>query len=462
MKKETNRFKELNELTKSKLDSISPSFCLAKWTQTTLHLGLGHTHSCHHPRTHKISLEHLKSDPSTLHNTDYKKLARKEMLDGIRPTECEYCWKIEDLKDDTQYSDRILKSSHDWSLPYFQEVLDVGSGGNINPKYLEVSFSNVCNFKCSYCMPSVSSQWMEEIERYGAYPTSMNYNNLDWVKKQDKFPIPSREFNPYIEAFWKWFPDLIGDLHTFRITGGEPLLDKNTFKVLDYLIEYPNPHLEFSINSNLDVPESILNNFIQKCQLLIENRSVKTFTLYTSCEAYDKAAEYIRFGLNYKNWKSNVEKYIKSIKEPLIGVMSTYNCLSVTSYRDFLKDILDLKQLASEESGKLMLDIPYLNHPHHLSVKILSKDFENYFDEQYDYCNNNMSDRIAFGFNSVELLKLSRVKKIFQQQSLDFNMSVNRRDFIKFVDEHDKRRKTDFKSTFPLMLGFYDLCKTLE
>ena len=51
-----------------------------KWTQVTLHLQLGHTHSCHHPRTHPISTKEIARNPSTLHNTRYKKLRRKEML----------------------------------------------------------------------------------------------------------------------------------------------------------------------------------------------------------------------------------------------------------------------------------------------------------------------------------------------------------------------------------------------
>ena len=81
---------------KEKLDSVSPSLCLAKWTQVTMHLQNGHTHSCHHPSTHKIPLEELAVNPSALHNTNFKKQKRKEMLQGIKPKECDYCWKIED------------------------------------------------------------------------------------------------------------------------------------------------------------------------------------------------------------------------------------------------------------------------------------------------------------------------------------------------------------------------------
>lgn len=455
-----DRFDQRNAKTIEKLNTISPSFCLAKWTQTTIHLGLGHTHSCHHPRTHKIPIEDLKIDPSTLHNTQHKKRIRQEMLDGVRPHECEYCWKVEDLNDEKQYSDRILKSSEDWSFMHFQEVIHSGSEKNINPKYLEISFSNVCNFKCSYCMPSVSSQWMEEIERYGPYPTSGNFNNLDWVKKQDKFPIPVREYNPYIEAFWKWFPDLITGLHTFRITGGEPLLDKNTYKCLDYIIDNPQPNLELSINSNFDVPDELFNKFLEKAQIIVKNNLVKSFTTHTSCEAHGRAAEYIRFGLNYSKWKLNLIKFINKVDKPNIGVMSTYNCLSVTTYLEFLKDILEIKKYAKQrEFGNISLDIPYLNHPYHQSVKILTDDFKKNINEQVSFCESYSN--IDAGFNEYEIFKLKRVGSLFDHKTTDFDLVTNRSDFIKFVDTHDIRRNTNFLETFPQMRDFYYYCKNL-
>ena len=59
--------------TKNMLDKVGCGMCLAKWTQTTIHLQMGQTHSCHHPRTHKIPVGELKRNPSALHNTSYKK-----------------------------------------------------------------------------------------------------------------------------------------------------------------------------------------------------------------------------------------------------------------------------------------------------------------------------------------------------------------------------------------------------
>ena len=201
------------ELARRELNKVGCGFCLAKWTQTTIHLHLGRTHSCHHPDTHIIPLSEIKRNPSALHNTSHKKKLRKEMLEGGRPSECAYCWNVEDNSE--HFSDRLYKSSEPWSWPDLEEIKNSNWRDNINPRYLEVSFSNLCNCKCSYCGPSFSSLWVQESEKYGGYPTSANFNDLTQMKQEGRMPFKSDEPNPYLETFWKWWPELYRDLHTF-------------------------------------------------------------------------------------------------------------------------------------------------------------------------------------------------------------------------------------------------------
>ena len=85
-----------------------------------------------------------------------------------------------------------------------------------------------------------SSKWATEAKKFGSYPTSQRFNDLDSMIAKGKMPIHHTEHNPYVEAFWKWWPDLYRDLHTFRITGGEPLLSKDTWGILDFIINEPN------------------------------------------------------------------------------------------------------------------------------------------------------------------------------------------------------------------------------
>ena len=84
------------KLARDKLDTISPSMCLAKWSQVSLHLPTGLNNSCYHPPLHKMDKGEVMRDPAALHNTAFKKQQRKKMLEGQRPSECSYCWNIED------------------------------------------------------------------------------------------------------------------------------------------------------------------------------------------------------------------------------------------------------------------------------------------------------------------------------------------------------------------------------
>jgi organic radical activating enzyme len=456
---------------KEELDQHGPGMCLAKWSQTTIHLGTGHTHSCHHPGTHKIPVEEILIDASALHNTSYKKEKRKEMMSGFRPSECQYCWNVEDNADrgnNEFYSDRVYKSAESWSRVLKNKIEEQGWGKNINPSYLEISFNTTCNFKCSYCSPDVSSKWMEEIVAFGPYPTSTYYNNIEWVKAFDKMPIPEREDNPYVDAFWRWWPDLYPELHTFRITGGEPLLTKHTFRVLDYIIENPNPKLELAINSNLVIPDSLFQEFIQKIKIILSKRSVKGVSLFTSCEAYGSQAEYIRYGMDYKKWIDNLYEFTRECPDALIGLMCTYNALSVTTFEKFLEDMLELKKFRRElgiAHYKFIIDIPYLRNPKHQNIKILTPEFLPYIDSQIKFMENNLIDyssRELLGFEQAEYEKMKRIHSLFKYYMENPEDVIrDRKDFFAFVNEHDARRDTNFLETFPEFKDFYDFCSML-
>ena len=96
--------KDLIDYRKKVLDSKSPSFCGAKWYNATTWLGSGTTASCHHPTAHKIPLVELRDDYTAIHNTKHKKRQRRAMLNGERPAECDYCWRVEDSG--PEFSDR--------------------------------------------------------------------------------------------------------------------------------------------------------------------------------------------------------------------------------------------------------------------------------------------------------------------------------------------------------------------
>ena len=457
---------EVFEKTRSKLNKVGCGMCLAKWTQVTMHLHNGMTHSCHHPTAHKIPLEEIALNPTALHNTMHKKLARKEMLEGGKPSECDYCWNIEENSD--AFSDRTYKSSEPWSAPYFEEITKGGWDKNYNPKYVEVAFSNTCNFKCSYCSPMFSSKWAEEINQFGPYKTSTAFNNMELYKEQGTMPYLASEHNPYVEAFWKWWPSLYRDLHTFRITGGEPLLSKDTFKILDYIIETdtPNKKLSLCINSNLGVPEKLFNEFVNRIEKILDKELVHEFIIFTSCDTHGEQANYIRHGFDYKLFHERVDFLLDKFKTITIDIMSTYNALSVPGYKKLIEDVIILKERHHNPyrywGSSLLLDSSYLRWPNHQTVKILDKSWVKEIDEQaklVDFHEQMRTGLDGYGFTDIEINKIKRIKDWLIAEEDEENINKNRRDFYKFIREHDKRRNTDFVKTFPELEEFLAKCR---
>lgn len=470
--------------TKKKIDKVSKSFCLAKWQQVTLHLHNGHTHSCHHPQTHKVPLEELKDNPSALHNTNYKKQQRKKMLEGYRPAECQYCWNVEDLEGE-HFSDRTIKSSNaDWAAPYFDDVIDAGWEGNITPRAVEVSFGNACNLKCTYCSPIYSSKWQQEIQEKGPYPTSQKFNNLEWIEKTNRKPFLEREENPYVDAFWRWWPELRTKLTQFRITGGEPLMNKNTFQVMDDLIENPNTKMAMDFNTNLCVPDKLVKQFVEKAKILTLENKVDSIKIHTSVDTHGAQAEWLRTGLNYQQWLDNMNYILTELPTVKTAIMCTTNALSLPRFKYMLKDLYDLKVdhylddrepdaggIGSEYDRRVStaITMAILRHPHHLNTQILPKEdyYWNFLQDARDYMaskeEGQHGNKHYKGFFDWELDTMDRfidyTKSTVQER--DFNLETARRDFRIFVDESDKRNGTNFLKTFPEYVDFYHSCGAL-
>lgn len=456
------------KLIKERLNNVSPSFCIAKWKQVTLHLHNGRTHSCHHPYPHAVPLAELRLDPSALHNTDFKKEQRRLMLEGIRPKECQYCWNVEDLQGYQKnefFSDRITKSSESWALPSLEEIKNTSPAININPSYLEVSFSNLCNFKCSYCSPVYSSKWQEEIETHGPYLTSAKLNNLEDLKKSGEMPLSNKEPNPYVESFWKWWPDLVNDLKVFRITGGEPLLNDNTYKILDYLNVNPQPGLSLAVNTNGSAPEKLMNSFIEKSSRLIQEKKIESLQIYTSLDGYGPYAEYARYGLNYETWYANTTKMLNKIPAVKVSVMCTTNIFSVPEFKKFIEMISGLKNFYPK--SRITLDTNILRFPHHQNLSILTDDLKTCFDSSLEFMKNNGVEYDETnpmpGFYSFEINRLERlIEYVKSGPNAKEKISINhaRLDFYTFVNEHDRRRGTNFLKTFPILSDFYKTCSS--
>lgn len=432
----------------ARVNGVSSCFCLAKWTQVTLDLLHGTNHSCHHPKRHLIDVDAIKKNPAALHNTAFKKEVRGQMLAGNRPKECSYCWNIEDTSGN-HHSDRIVKSLDPWSYPYFDDVLKCGAEEDYAPHYLEVMFDNACNFACSYCLADISSSVKKEMKEFGRYPVQRYHHRMEDPQWRRDF---KREDNPFVEAFWKWLPDIWNKLHVFRITGGEPLLSKHTYKVLEYCLENPQEKLELAVNSNLGVERERLEKFLGLIEQVHEKKAIRSFGLYVSVDTVGEQAEYIRQGLDYEKFIHNLQIFLESKACHQVTLMVTFSVFSLPNIHKLVHEVKELKK----KYPKLLMDMSYLKEPEYLRANIAP-------DEYFQNVGRGLEVmKKSELFSDFERNKLQRIYNWLLEPLKDEDKSELvslRADFFSFVNEYDKRYQKSFLSTFPEFKPFYVECK---
>lgn len=455
MSNETDKIKSINEITSKEL---SKTFCFAKWYHANIYFQTGETHSCYHPPPHRIPTDTLKFNPSSIHNTEQKKQERLDMLQGKKPSGCQYCWNVEALGEG-YISDRHIRSSSIYSKERLKEVKNNSWDFDVNPEYIEVSFGNECNFKCGYCHPKASSRFYNEIKQHGPYDMVKNHRcDIDWFK------IYSEEDNPYLTAWWEWWPEVSKTLNILRITGGEPTIQKSTYKLFDLLEQDPKPKLELNVNSNLGGKEKQLEKFTNCVNSLLSQNKIKQFKLFTSIDTWNERAEYIRNGLDINVFERNLDYFLSNTTAP-VTFMITFNIFSVTTFQSLLEKILEWRQKYNNvDSGRwqrIHFDTPYLKEPLQYDMNILPKEeFMPYMHSHLEFIKNNLDDSDKTKFTTLEYEKFRRVVDYMATTNYPEEKIIEgRSDFIKFFTEHDIRRGTNFYESFPEMSNFFNLCK---
>lgn len=431
------------------LDTKSASFCAAKWYNATIWLGSGQTTSCHHPPAHAIDLEELKTNPSALHNTQRKKIDRMQMQAGERPQGCEYCWKIEDMGRDA-VSDRVYKSKI-YPLEALDEAFTTPPAEDVNLRTLEIAFDRTCQFACSYCNPAFSSTWVKDIKVNGAYTNLVSDGRGHFTHAHDGSQLYRfGETNPYVEAFFEWWEtDLHKTLQELRITGGEPLMSGDTWKLLDWFKENRGrSQTRLAINSNLGAEVDI--------DRLLSSTEGSTVDIYTSNEAVNGQAEYIRDGLDYAAWLANVRRLLDSPNIRAVHCMATINALCLSSLPDLLTEIVNFKRVYGRERVSFTLNI--LRFPSFQSPLILPDYLCRTFELNLtEWLRNHRSNPLMHEHEINHLRRLIDYLDVVKTpHSEAFELPKLLNDFRQFYTQYDQRRNKDFVTAFPLLTDWYN------
>ncbi len=251
-------------------------------------------------------------------NSSFHKELRLALTSGVQHSSCNRCWEVEA---GGGFSYRNI-----FNLTYEKRVTaDIlpnlkADGALENPKYFyfDLALGNNCNLRCRMCNPNSSSQWVKderELNVWGYSPVELEtFNQLNWFE--------SKAADLFLTEHLKYADRL-------NFLGGEPLLIKEHFKLLERCIELGfAQNISLQYNSNLTtLPESLKNLWSQ----------FKRVEVNLSCDGLKNLNEFIRFPMRWEKWLENVIKICSWRKEInlTLSFHSTFQSLNVTQLSDF-------------------------------------------------------------------------------------------------------------------------------
>lgn len=257
---------------------------------------------------------------------------RKIMLNGNKPETCRYCYELEDqgLKSLRKplSNDYIKTLNKDGSLP-----------DDTFPTSLDIRISNLCNLKCRMCTGTYSSKIAsEEKNTFNVEYSTILYNNI-------KYP--------------KGILDLLSNAKSIYFAGGEPLLMKSHYVILDKLLELNNKDIEITYNTNF-------TTLFYKGKSVIDYwKKFNNVTVGASLDAMDKHIEYIRNGTV---WSEIIENYnalqqsSTNVTFNITSIINIYNAFNLIKSQQFW-----IKNGLLPESHRVSI----LTKPDYLSIQVL-------------------------------------------------------------------------------------------
>ena len=307
-----------------------------------------------------------------------------------------------------------------------------------------MAFARTCNFACSYCNASFSTTWAKDIKTAGPYQNLVSdgarafQQDGDWAQ-----PYASNEENPYIQAFWKWWPELATTLQELRVTGGEPLMSPDVWKLLEYFKQHGPKNLLFSLNSNLGAGSALIDKLIDY------SKHIPSFDLYTSGEAFGTQGEYIRDGLSWEHWAANVERILSEGDLRAFHVMMTINGLCLFSITDFLDFLMECKRRYGRHKPSWSVNIlrfPSFMSPLTLPDHIREERRRHLAGWLANHANHPLITELEYAGLARLVDYLEVVKTPHSRVS---GQESQRRDFKSFYRQYDRRRGKDFRAVFP-------------
>ena len=331
----------------------TPQFCMAPWTHTYLSPQSERRICCasretaswqkqYLDRPNETSEEYSPESLEEFWNGEKMKSVRRRILAGEKIPECEVC--NENILNIYTYKDYFTKTLFPHKID--EAIKSTDSSGSTTMKTISFDYriSNLCTFKCRMCGESLSSAWEAEKRALNMWSP----DNDKWMLPENKIKIEKFQKEVAEKELWQSVKD--GTVEEIYWVGGEPLLYQIHWDVMKYLIDTGlSKQVVVRYNTNLN---RISHKGINLYDLLPHFKRVN---MCCSMDATQSTAEWIRTGLKWNDWLTNLKSGIFLNK--IFGMDSMV--IDVTITLPGLLDMKNLIQLAVDLNVKSYVKITF-------------------------------------------------------------------------------------------------------
>lgn len=201
-----------------------------------------------------------------------------------------------------------------------------GHNPDFHLRYWDIRFSNLCNFRCRTCGPMFSSQWFQDHKKmYGRVPDALGreLNVIEYAGGSE-------------DAILKQMEQHIPTLEQVYFAGGEPLIMKEHYYLLEKLIEYGKTDITLQYNTNF-------SELRYKDKHVFEYwKHFDNVSVGASLDGSGIRGELIRKGQDWNQTVKNRERMIEEVPHVGFYVSSTVSSLNVLHVLDFHREWSDL------------------------------------------------------------------------------------------------------------------------
>lgn len=293
-----------------------------------------------------------------LMNSDEYKKMRLAMLNDEKYEACTRCYDLEDNGTWTLRNSQNKVRGLD-SVDLIEMTNADGSIDEFKLKYMDMRFSNLCNYKCRSCGPGCSNLWGEEKLKI--------ISEDDFVTKfgRKETLVTCTEETDFMDNLKPY----LNDVEECYFAGGEILVTPEHYECMDYWIENG---LADQVNLNYTTNMSILSHKVdgKKRDLFEMWKHFPNIEIWASIDAIGEQGELVRKGFKWKKVQENLLRIRDEAPNIKLGITPTISVWNIFNYCEMFDWMYKEGFISAENPPRLNI----LTYPDWASITVLPMD----------------------------------------------------------------------------------------